>query len=170
LPIDTPPEESEPAPRGAALMTAGTVFAVLFAIPSSFIAIFGIVTTASGESYVGGLASLIWGVAAVVGAYELNRNRFNWDRGRNRRNLHLCAGMVAVSIAIVGSGALENLLFIFAPLPALAAIQLARVRYPGKWVGGIFLVMLLVSLATAIWLYSNEFKARQLVAWVEALP
>jgi len=170
LPIDTPPGDPEPAPPGTALMTAGTVSAVLFAIPSSFIAIFGIITTVSGESYVGGLATLSWGVAAVVGAYELNRSRFNWDRGRNRRNLNLCAGMVAVSIAIVGSGALENLLFIFAPLPALAAIQLARLRYPRKWIGGLFLLMLLVSLATAIWLYSNEFKARQLVAWIEALP
>ena len=78
--------------------------------------------------------------------------------------------MVAVSVAMVGSAALENLLFVFAVFPGIAGVLHARRRFATNYAAAIYTLILVTSFATAVWLYSNEFQARQLVAAVEALP
>jgi hypothetical protein len=170
LRINTQPVEAKTFSASVALTTIGTVIAVLFAVPALFIGIFGIIKVVSGDSYLGGLVSAIWGYATVVGAYELNRSKFDWDRGRSYDNLHLGTGMVAVSVAMVGSAALENLLFVFAVFPGIAGVLHARRRFSKNYTAAIYTLMLVTSFTTAIWLYSNEFQARQLVAAIEALP
>ena len=169
-PIDTPQEEIQKIAPGNAITTVGTVVAVLFAFPSSFIGINGVITIVSGEGFIGGLVSALWGYGVVVGAYELLRCKFDWERGRKRQNLHLAVGMIAVSIAMIGSAALENILFIFAVFPAIVGVKYAKQRYEKIHVATIYAAMPLVCFSIAIWLFGNEFKARQLAAWVEALP
>ncbi len=169
-PIDTPEQEIEKIAPGNALTTVGTVIAVLFAFPSSFIGIYGVITIVSGGSLLAGITSALWGYAVVIGAYELMRCKFDWDRGRKRQNFHLGVGLIAVAIAMVASAALENILFVFAVFPGRVGVNYANERYEKNYVAAIYATLLLLCFSIAVWLYSNEYQARQLAAWIEALP
>lgn len=90
---------------------------------------------------------------AVAGAYELNRRKFNWARGRKYSDGHLLAGTVAVSTGIMISGALHETMPMLAIVPALAAIKQANDGHERKHLSLIHLAITTAGLGVGIWFY-----------------
>ena len=74
---------------------------MLLGVPCFFIGIYGVVGVITGGKLVAGFLGVMWSYLVVVGAYELNRRKFNWTRGSEHSDMHLLAGTLAVSFGLV---------------------------------------------------------------------
>lgn len=148
----------------------GAVVSVFLAIPSQFIGLFALASLLSGDKVFGGLLGVTWAWFAATGAYELNRRKHGWARGTRYRTRHLLFGMLAVSAAMMVSGAIHELLFVFALAPALAAVLHANDDPGGRFLFLLYAVMIAVSLSVAVWLYVDTNTSLRLTDWFDALP
>lgn len=112
----------------------------------------------------------VWGYMAVVGAYELNRRRFNWSRGSRYRDRHLFAGTVAVSFGLIISGALQETMPCLALVPAISAIMQADEGHEKKFLTLIHSLVLATGLGIGIWFYTNGVIGKVLMERFESLP
>lgn len=126
---------------------------MLLGIPSFFIGVFGVVGVLTGQKVVAGSLGAIWGYMATVGAYELNRRKFDWERGRRHADRHLLAGTLAVSTGLVLSGALHETMPVLAIIPALSAIKQANDGHDNKLWSMVHAAILTVGTATGYWLF-----------------
>lgn len=148
----------------------GAVVSIFLAAPSLIIGLYGITSLLSGDKLVGGLFGTVWAYFVATGAYELNRRKRNWVKGERYRTRHLFFGTVAVSAAMVVSGAIHELLFVFAFPPAVAAVLQVRGDPGGRYLVVIYGAVVAVSLSMAIWLYVDTATSLRLTIWFETLP
>ncbi len=165
-PINDLPDDSAPRLPGNVIVATGAVIAVLLGIPSFFIGLFGVGGVLSGEKIVAGTLGALWGYMASVGAYELNRRKFDWQRGRRYRDRHLLAGTLAVSIGLILSGALHETMPTLAIVPALSAIKQANDGHASKYPALLHTAVLAVGLTIGIWFYVDGVTGK---IWVERL-
>lgn len=168
--MDEDPGYSDGIPPSNFMVNAGAVIAVLLAIPSLFIGLFGAAGVITGQKLVAGGLGAVWGYMAVVGTYELNRRKFNWKRGSRYRDLHLLAGSLAVSIGLAVGGAAHETMPAIAIVPALAAIKLAGDGHAGKLPSLVHAMLLLAGVGAAIWLYSKGDAGMAILSRIAALP
>jgi len=90
---------------------------------------------------------------AEAGAYELNRRKFNWARGRKYSDGHLLAGTVAVSTGIMISGALHETMPMLSIVPALSAIKQADDGHERHHRSLIHLAVTIAGLGIGIWFF-----------------
>jgi hypothetical protein len=157
-----------PAPNF--IVNAGAVMAVLLAIPSLFIGLFGAVGVITGQKLVAGSLGAAWGYMAVVGTYELNRRKFHWERGRKYRDHHLLAGSLAVCIGLAVGGAVHETMPAVAIVPAISAIKQANSGHDGKILSVIHAILLLAGIGAAMWLYPNKDMGLAILERIAALP
>jgi hypothetical protein len=124
----------------------------------------------SGEKIVAGCLGAMWAYLTVVGAYELNRRKFNWVRGSHRSDPHLFAGTLAASTGLIISGALDETMPMLAIVPALSAIMQANDGHEKKYRSLIHAAVLLVGVVIGIWFYSDGVIGKVLLERIEALP
>ncbi len=168
--INELPEHDQPRVSGNVIISAGAVIAVLLGIPSLFIGLFAAVGAITGDKLIAGSLGALWGYLAVAGAYELNRRKFDWDRGRQYSDRHLLAGTIAVSAGLVISGALHETMPGLAVVPALSAILQANDGHEKRFLAAIHSAVLIAGLSIAIWLYTNGVIGTVWLARVEAWP
>ncbi|MCG8377972.1 MAG: hypothetical protein MI865_00700, partial [Proteobacteria bacterium] len=147
-------EQSLPS-AGTAITNIGAVLAVLLGVPSLFIGMFGFVGFITGQKLIAGALGSLWGYMAVVGAYELNRRKFNLDKGRQHADMHLLAGTVAVSAGLVISGAMHETMPALALVPAISAIRQADNGHDNRHRSMIHTGILLVGLGVGIWFFTE---------------
>lgn len=148
----------------------GAVIAVLLGIPSLIFGIAGIVNVITGEKVIAGLLGAIWGYLAVSGSYELNRRKFDWDRGRKFSDQHLLNGTIAVSTGLVLSGAMHETMPALAIVPALSALIQANDGHQKKYRFFVHAVILAAGLSFAIWIYANGVIGKVWLERVETWP
>lgn len=107
---------------------------------------------------------------AVVGAYELNRRKFNWSRGSKHADQQLIAGSLAVSIGLVISGAMHETMPVLAVIPALSAIKQANDGHEKKHLAWIHASMLIAGLGIGVWFYTDGVIGQVLLQRILALP
>lgn len=163
-------EPSEPLSTGNALVNTGAVIAVLMGVPCFFIGVYGVAGVVTGEQLVAGFFGAIWSYMAVVGAYELNRRRFNWSRGSNHSDQHLLAGTIAVAIGLAISGAIHETMPVLAMIPALAAMKQASDGHDTKTLSWIHGGLLAAGLGVGIWFYRDGIIGQTLLQIVVELP
>lgn len=151
-------------------MNTGAVMAVLLGIPSLLIGLFAATGVISGEKMLAGSLGTLWAYLAVVGAYELNRRKFNWSRGTQYSDRHLLAGTVAAAAALAISGAMQESMPALVIVPAISAIMQANDAHENKLRSLIHTAVLLAGIGIGIWLYNAGAIGRALLEWVEALP
>jgi hypothetical protein len=151
---ETLEQEQAKAP-GNVIITTGAVIAVLLGIPSLIMGLFAAVNVITGEKLFAGLLGTLWSYLAVSGCYELNRRKFDWDRGRQYSDRHLLCGTVAVSAGLAISGAMHETMPALAIVPALSAIIQANDGHERKYRFYIHAAVLAVGLSIAIWFYVN---------------
>ncbi len=78
------------------IVNAGAVIAVLLGLPCVFIFLYGLAGVITGKKIIAGMMGAAWAGMAVIGAYELNRRKFAWQKGAQHADLHLLAGTIAV--------------------------------------------------------------------------
>jgi hypothetical protein len=139
---------------------------VLLGIPSAFIGLFGVVGVISGDKIFAGALGTLWSYLAVAGAYELNRRKFDWDRGRQYSDHHLLAGTIAVSAGLAISGAMHETMPGLAVLPALSAIVQANDGHEKKYFSIVHIAVLVVGVSIAVWFYSNGVIGK---VWLESV-
>ena len=164
------PLQNRQQPAVKLVTDTGAVVSIFLAVPSQFIGIFGVASMLSGEKIVGGLLGTIWAYFAATGAYELNRRKHNWVKGTRYRTRHLVFGLVAVNAAMIVSGAIHELLFVFALAPGMAAVLHANADTGGRYLFFISAVTVAVALGVAIWLYVDTNTSLRLTYWFETLP
>jgi hypothetical protein len=135
-----------------------------------FIGLFGLVGVISGAKLVAGLLGASWGYLAAVGAYELNRRKFDWERGSKYSDLNLLAGTLAVSTGLVISGALHETMPVLAIVPALSAIVQANDGHSDKYRALIHVAVLFAGMGVGIWFYNNGIIGSVLLDRLAALP
>jgi hypothetical protein len=155
---------------GNVIISAGAVIAVLLGIPSFFIGIFGLIGLITGDKMVGGFFGALWGFMAAAGAYELNRRKYDWDRGRRYSDRNLLAGTVAVSAGLVISGAMHETMPGLAIVPALSAILQANDGHDKKYFSIIHIAVLTIGISIATWFYSNGVIGKVWLEQFETLP
>ena len=143
---------------------------MLLGIPSFFIGVFGAFGVLTGQKLVAGSLGALWGYMASVGAYELNRRKFDWDRGRRHADRHLLAGTIAVSSGLVLSGALHETMPVLAIIPALSAIKQANDGHDTKLWSMIHAVVLAAGAAVGYWLYVDGIIGKGWLDRIAALP
>ena len=143
---------------------------MLLGVPSLFIGLFGAVGVITGEKLIGGFLGAFWAYLATVGAYELNRRRFNWIRGSQHRDQHLLAGTVATSVGLIISGAMHETMPGLAMVPAISAIMQANDGHEKKYLALIHSLVLAAGTVIAIWFYTNGIIGKVLLERVQALP
>lgn len=143
---------------------------MLLGIPSLFMGLYALAGILSGEKMVAGFLGAMWAYLTVVGAYELNRRKFNWLRGSHRSDPHLFAGTLAASTGLVISGALNETMPMLAIVPALSAIMQANDGHEKKYRSLIHAAVLLVGVIIGIWFYSDGVIGKVLLERIEALP
>ena len=143
---------------------------MLLGIPSFFIGLFGVGGVLSGDKIVAGSLGALWGYMASVGAYELNRRKFDWERGRRHSDRHLLAGTLAVSSGLILSGALHETMPALAIVPALSAIKQANDGHASKYPALIHAALLAAGLALGIWLYVDGVIGKIWIERLAALP
>lgn len=146
------------------------MIAVLLGIPCAFIGLYGIVGVVTGQKLIAGSLGTVWCYLAVTGAYELNRRRFDWKRGREHRDQHLFAGTLAVSSGMVISGAMQESMPALALVSAVSAIMQANDGHDGKLRSRVHSLVLIAGIVGGAWLYNNGAVGRVLLARVAALP
>lgn len=135
-----------------------------------FIGIFGLFGILSGAKLVSGALGAIWGYLAAAGAYELNRRRFDWTRGKKYRDQHLLAGTIAASTGLAVSGALHETMPGLAVLPALSAILQANDGHKKKYVAAVHALILAAGIVAAAWLYSDGVTGKVWLEQLEQMP
>ena len=150
------PERDDTLPPGNFIVNAGAVMAVLLAIPSLFIGLFGFAGVITGQKLLAGGLGTAWGYMAVVGAYELNRRKFNWIHGSKYRDQHLLAGSLAVAIGLAVGGAVHETMPALAIVPALSAIKQANDGHEWKVMSLVHAMLLLAGIGAAMWLNSKN--------------
>ena len=168
--INELPEHDQPRMSGNVIISAGAVIAVLLGIPSLFIGLFAAVGAITGDKLIAGSLGVLWGFLAVAGAYELNRRKLGWDRGRQYSHRHLPAATIAVSAGLAISGALHDTMPGLAVVPALSAILQANDGHDKRHLVAIHIAVLIAGLSIGIWLYTNGVIGTVWLATVEAWP
>ena len=135
-----------------------------------FIGLFGLVGVISGDKIFAGALGALWGYLAVAGAYELNRRKFDWDRGRQFSDHHLLGGTIAVSAGLAISGAMHETMPGLAVVPALSAIIQANDGHDKKYYSIVHIAVLAIGLSFAIWFYSNGVIGKVWLEQVENWP
>ena len=157
-------EQAQPKPPGNVIVNVGAVIAVLLGIPSLIFGIFGVVNFITGTKMIAGSLGALWGYLAVTGCYELNRRKFDWDRGRQYSDRHLLNGTIAVSTGLVLSGAMHETMPALAIVPALSALIQANDGHESRYRLYIHAVILAAGLSFAIWIYANGIIGK---VWLE---
>ena len=160
----------DPIPTGNALINSGAVIAVLLGVPCIFIGIYGVVGVLSGGKLVAGFLGVMWSYLAVVGAYELNRRKFNWSRGSKHSDQHLIAGTLAASLGLIISGAIHETMPVLAIVPALSAMKQANDGHKKKHRAKIHAFVLAAGLGVGAWFYVDGVIGQTLVNLVVELP
>ena len=155
---------------GGAIVTSGAVIAVLLGIPCFFMGVFGALGVITGEKLIAGGLGALWGYLAVSGAYELNRRKFDWRRGRELRDQHLLAGTLAVSTGLVVGGAMHEHLPAIAIVCVLSAIKQANDGHDRKYLSLIHAAVLIAGMGAGIWFYRNNEYGKALLDQFAALP
>lgn len=143
---------------------------MLLGIPSLIIGLFGAVNVITGDKLIAGSLGALWGYLAVTGSYELNRRKFDWDRGRQYSDRHLLYGTIAVSAGLAISGAMHETMPILAIVPALSATIQANDGHEKKYRFYVHATILAVGLIFAIWIYANGVIGKVWLEQVEAWP
>ncbi len=143
---------------------------MLLGIPSLIIGVFAAVGVLTGDKIIAGSLGTLWAYLAVTGCYELNRRKFDWDRGRRYSDRHLLCGTVAVAAGLVISGAMHETMPGLAIVPALSAMIQANDGHEKKYRRYIHAAILAAGLIFAIWIYSNGVIGKVWLEQVEALP
>lgn len=164
------PERGDGIPSGNFIVNSGAVMAVLLAIPSLFIGLFGLAGVITGQKLVAGGLGAAWGYMAVVGTYELNRRKFNWVHGSKYRDQHLLAGSLAAAIGLAVGGAVHETMPALAIVPALSAIKQANDGHKGKALSLVHAILLLAGIGVAMWLYSNSVTGIVILERIAAMP
>ncbi len=139
---------------------------MLLGIPSLFLGLFAAVGVITGDKLLAGSLGALWGYLAVTGAYELNRRKFDWDRGRQFSDRHLLAGTISVSAGLAISGAMHETMPALAIVPALSAVIQANDGHEKKYRFYIHATVLAVGLIIAIWFYTNGVIGK---VWLESM-
>jgi len=163
-------ERSDDIPSGNFIVNAGAVMAVLLAIPSLFIGLFGFAGVVTGQKLVAGGLGAAWGYMAVVGAYELSRRKFNWIHGSKYRDQHLLAGSLAVAIGLAVGGAVHETMPALAIVPALSAIRHANDGHESKVLSLVHAMLLLAGIGAAMWLYPKNSTGIVILERIAAMP
>ncbi len=124
------------------IITTGAVIAALLGIPSLFMGLFAAVQVITGDKLIAGSLGVLWAYLSVTGSYELNRRKFDWDRGRQYSDRHLLAGTIAVSAGLAISGAMHETMPGLALVPALSAVIQATLQLLDDLEDEEFLVLL----------------------------
>lgn len=135
-----------------------------------FIGLFGVAGVITGDKIFAGALGALWGYLAVAGAYELNRRKFDWDRGRHYRDRHLLAGTIAVSAGLAIGGAMHETMPGLAVIPALSAIIQANDGHDKKYYSIVHIAVLIVGVSIAIWIYTNGVIGKLWLESVENWP
>ena len=135
-----------------------------------FIGLFGIFGLLSGSKLVAGALGAAWGFGAAIGAYELNRRKFDWVRGRKHRDRNLLVGTVAVSTGLMMSGAMHETMPFLALLPGLSAVIQANDGRHSKIPMMVHGAILGAGLVIGIWFYIDGIIGGVLLANIEAMP
>jgi hypothetical protein len=143
---------------------------VLLGIPSLFIGLFGAIGVITGEKLVAGTFGAVWAYLATVGAYELNRRKFAWARGRKYSDRHLLAGTLAASTSLVISGAMNETMPALVIVPALSAIMQANVGHEKKYLALIHVAILFAGIGVGTWFYADGIIGKVLLETVAAMP
>ncbi len=146
------------------------MIAVLLGVPIIFIGIYGVVGVVTGGKLVAGLLGVAWSYLAVAGAYELNRRKFNWSRGRRLSDWHLFAGTLAVSFGLVISGAIDETMPLLAIVPALSAMKQANNGHDKKYRSWVHAAVLAAGLGVGIWFYVDGIIGKVIMEKIVALP
>jgi hypothetical protein len=146
------------------------VIAVLLGVPIIFIGVYGVVGVLTGGKLVAGLLGVAWSYLAVVGAYELNRRKFNWSRGRRHSDWHLFAGTLAVSFGFIVSGAIHETMPLLAIVPALSAIKQANNGHEKRHRSWVHAAVLAAGLGVGIWFYVDGIIGKVIMEKIVALP
>jgi hypothetical protein len=155
---------------GGTIINAGAVIAVLFGIPCFFMGIFGAVGVLTGQKLIAGGLGALWAYMAVIGAYELNRRKFDLRRGRALRDQHLLAGTLAVSTGLVISGVMHEFMPALAIVCVLSAIKQANDGHEDKFLAWIHAAVLIAGMGAGIWFYTNNDSGKALLDRLETLP
>ncbi len=164
------PERGDAIPPHNFMVNAGAVMAVLLAIPSLFIGLFGFVGVITGQKLVAGSLGAAWGYMAVVGTYELNRRKFNWMRGSKYCDQHLMAGSLAVAIGLIVGGAVHETMPALAIVPALSAIKQASDGHESKALSLFHAMLLLAGIGAGTWLYLKNGTGILILERIAAMP
>lgn len=169
-PLNELPGQDRPTAAANVIITTGAVIAVLLGIPSFFIGLYGAVGVITGNKLIAGSFGAIWGYLAVTGAYELNRRKFDWERGRRFSDRHLMCGTIAVSIGLVISGAMHETMPALALVPAVSAVIQANDGHKRKHRFYIHATILATGIAIATWIYSNGIMGKIWLERIETWP
>ena len=157
-------------PGRNSIINAGAVIAVLLGLPCFFIGLYGAAGVVSGGKLAAGTLGSIWAYMVVVGAYELNRRKFDWVKGRKYGDQHLFAGTAAVSIGLIVSGAIHESMPMLAIVPALSATVQANDGHETKFRSWIHAATLATGIVIGIWFYRNGVIGDVLLQRIVALP
>lgn len=157
-------------PGRNSIINAGAVIAVLLGVPSFFIGLYGAAGVVTGGKLVGGTLGALWGYLATVGSYELNRRKFDWDKGRQHSDLHLLAGTVAVTTGLMVSGAIHETMPVLAIVPALSATVQANDGHEKKHMLWVHAAVLATGMVIGFWFYVNGVIGDVLLQRIAALP
>ena len=168
--MNIPRDLDESVSTSGAIVNAGAVFAVLLGIPCFFMGVFGAVGFLTGDKLIAGGLGALWGYMAASGAYELNRRKFDWERGRSRKDLHLLAGTIAVSSGLVISGAMYEFMPALAIVCVVSAIKQANDGHEAKHRSKIHTAILISGIIGGVWLYRNNEIGKLMLERLETLP
>ncbi|MCH7897832.1 MAG: hypothetical protein IIC62_00645 [Proteobacteria bacterium] len=107
---------------------------------------------------------------AAVGAYELNRRKFDWVRGSQYADRNLLAGTLAAATGLIISGALHETMPFLAIIPALSAILQANDGHRTKHRALLHISVLLVGISIGVWFYVDGIIGSVLLDRVATLP
>lgn len=163
-------EQAQAKPPGNVIISVGAVIAVLLGIPCVIFGIAGFVNVVTGTEVIAGTLGTLWSYLAVTGCYELNRRKFDWDRGRQYSDRHLLNGTIAVSTGLVLSGAMHETMPALAIVPALSAVIQANDGHDKKHRFFVHAVILAAGLSFAIWIYANGIIGKVWLERVDTWP
>lgn len=146
------------------------MIAVLLGIPSVFFFLAGVVNVITGEKIIAGALGALWGFLAMSGSYELNRRKFNWERGRRYSDRNLLCGTIAVSTGLALSGAMHETMPALAIIPALSAMMQANDGHKTKYRFYVHATILAAGVSFAIWLYTNGIVGKVWLERVDTWP
>ena len=153
-----------------AITNTGAVIAVLLGVPSVFIGLFGFVGLITGQKLIAGALGAVWGYMAAAGSWELNRRKFNLDKGREHADKHLLAGTVAVASGLAVSGAMHETMPLLAIVPAISAIRQADDGHDDRRRSLIHTGVLIAGLGVGAWFFIDGIIGKSLIEWLAALP